>query len=166
MWCGLFIRTANSDSRIGTDFGGLNLFDPHRQCFTRFQHDDHIPSSLSNNSVRAIAEDKEGNLWLATFGGGLEKWDPEKGVFSHFRDDLQDTLSLSSNFLQSLYIDGSGMIWIGTFGGGLNRFDPETKQCTHFTDNNSDLADNVIYGVSGDEQGDIWCSSNRGLSEI
>jgi ligand-binding sensor domain-containing protein/serine phosphatase RsbU (regulator of sigma subunit) len=162
------VRAIYQDSKkrlwIGTDFGGLNVFDPQHQRFVRYQHDEHVPASLSNNSVRAIAEDKAGKLWLGTFGGGLEKWDPEQGHFTHYRNNAQDTCSLSSNFLQSLYIDDAGIIWIGTFGGGLNRFDPATGHCRHFTDSNSDLADNVIYGVLGDEKGNIWCSSNRGLS--
>ncbi len=163
-----FVRVMYQDRKgrfwIGTDFGGLDRFDAQRQRFVRIQHDDRDPGSLSNNSVRAIAEDQAGTLWLGTFGGGLEKYNPETNTFTHYRNNLQDTRSISSNFLQSLYIDRDGIIWIGTFGGGLNRFDPQSGQFSHFTDSNSELADNVIYGVLGDEQGHIWCSSNRGLA--
>ena len=179
-----FIRDIYEDSNgrlwIATDFGGLNLFDKDTESFYRIQHDPDNPNSLPINTLRAVAEDRDGNLWIGTFGGGLSKLvlNPEEkkkvhnevfntdgNVFTTYQHNPKNVNSLSNNSIQSIYIDNNGIIWLGTFGGGLNRFDPVTENFTLFTDENSDLPNNVIYSVLGDEHGNIWMSSNRGITK-
>ena len=167
---------------IGTDEEGLNKYNRSADNFTRFTHNPDDPTSLSYNSVRAIAQDSSGVLWIGTFGGGLNKlvlnkdegrrkgaseiFKPEKPIFIRYRHNPRNKNSLSNNSIQSIYIGDDGILWIGTFGGGLNRFDPKTEKFEHFTEANSDLPNNVIYGVLGDNQGNIWVSSNRGISKF
>ncbi|MFC2094531.1 two-component regulator propeller domain-containing protein [Bacteroidota bacterium] len=179
-----FIRDIYEDSKgrlwVATDFGGLNLFDKETGTFYRIQNDPENPNSLPNNSLRAVVEDKSGNLWIGSFGGGLSKlvlnpadkkkerrevFDTGGEIFTNYQHDPSDINSLSDNSIQSIFIDDDGIIWIGAFGGGLNRFDPETETFTLFTDENSDLPNNVIYSVLGDEKGNIWMSSNRGITK-
>ena len=159
------IRVIFADSQhrlwIGTESGGLLRYDFARHAFIRVIR---TPDADGSASVRAIAEDPAGRLWLGTFGGGLECWDPATGARKIYHNDPQDVTTLSSNYLQSLWIDHSGLVWIGTFGGGLNRLDPATESFIHFTEQNSGLPENAVYAVLGDDQGNIWCSSNRGLS--
>jgi serine phosphatase RsbU (regulator of sigma subunit)/ligand-binding sensor domain-containing protein len=179
-----FIRDIYEDSKgrlwVATDFGGLNLFDRETETFYRIQNDPDNPNSIPNNSLRAVAEDKFGNLWIGSFGGGLSKlvlnpadkkkerkevFDTGGEIFTNYQHDPSDLNSLSDNSIQSIFIDDDGIIWIGTFGGGLNKFDPESETFTLFTDENSDLPNNVIYSVLGDEKGNIWMSSNRGITK-
>ena len=166
---------------LGTDRGGLNRYNRKEDNFTRFTHNPNDPNSLSQNTVRAIAQDSSGVLWIGTFGGGLNKlvlsdnnktnnkgsevFLPEKAIFTHYIHNPRNKNSLSNNSIQSIYIDKAGILWIGTFGGGLSRFDPKLEQFEHFTEENSDLPNNVIYGVLGDDKGNIWVSSNRGISK-
>ncbi|MFY0625822.1 MAG: response regulator [Reichenbachiella sp.] len=55
---------------IGTNGGGLNLYNPKRKAFSHHQKTNK-PKSLSYNKIRAIKEDELGNLWIGTEGGGL-----------------------------------------------------------------------------------------------
>ena len=64
------------------------------------------------------------------------------------------------------YEDEKGYIWISTYGGGLNRFDPKTEEFLHFTESNSDIPNNAVYGVLPDEQGNLWMSTNNGISKF
>jgi len=166
---------------IGTNDGGLNRYNRAEHNFTHFRHNPDDPNSISHNSVRAIAQDSSGVLWLGTFGGGLNKLvlsdsnernkarsevlQPDKAIFTRYTYNPRDKNSLSNNSIQSIYVDRKGILWIGTFGGGLNRFDPRTEKFEHFTEANSGLPNNVIYGVLGDNPGNIWVSSNRGISK-
>jgi len=181
-----FIRTIFEDRSgnlwIGTDIGGVSLYNREQDNFTRILNDPDDPYSLSANSVRAIAQDSAGVLWFGTFGGGLDKlilnqdmgkgkrqsemFDSHKLTFTHYQHDPNNINSISSNSIQSIFIDKKGIFWIGTFGGGLNRFDPRTETFAHYTENNSELPNNVIYAVLGDDHGNIWVSSNRGLSKF
>ena len=58
---------------IGTYFGGLNSFDGKK--FTHYRHNDNDSSSLANDNVWEIFEDREQNLWIGTLGGGLDLFD-------------------------------------------------------------------------------------------
>jgi serine phosphatase RsbU (regulator of sigma subunit)/ligand-binding sensor domain-containing protein len=148
---------------IGTEGGGLNKFDRRTETFLSYVNEPADTTSISGNIVRTIAEDPSGNLWVGTFGSGINKFDTKKGTFRRFQHNERDPNSLSSDLVQSIYLDTAGILWIGTFGGGLNRMDTRTEKFDCFTQQNSELPNNVIYGVLGDEGGNIWFSSNSGL---
>ncbi len=150
---------------IGTKGGGLNKFDPRTGQFTRYQHNPANPNSLGNNDVYAMYEDRHATLWVSTYGGGLNKLDRASGQFTRYQYAPDDPASLSNNDVYSLWEDGSGILWVGTANGGLNRFDPETGQFARFGQAEG-LASNVIYGVLGDEQGNLWLSTSKGLSKF
>ncbi len=115
--------------------------------------------------VWATFKDIEGNLWLGTNHKGLLKFSSSTGLWTRFSHDPADSNSISHNWIQSIYEDDKGEIWIGTRGGGLNRFEPETEKFTCYTENDG-LANDVIYGVLGDRHGNLWLSSNQGISRF
>ena len=55
----------------------------------------------------------------------------------------------------------SGEIWIGTNEGGINTFDGNSF--TPITKENG-LVDNVIYDFLHDNEGNVWISTNNGIS--
>ncbi|MEZ4764422.1 MAG: triple tyrosine motif-containing protein [Calditrichia bacterium] len=58
-------------------------------------------------------------------------------------------------------------MWLGTAGGGLVEMieQPDgTINFKHYTSKN-DLANNVVYGILEDEDGNLWMSSNKGISK-
>jgi hypothetical protein len=115
-----------------------------------------INDGLSNNIVRAIAQDSAGFMWFGT-ENGLNRYDGY--TFKVYKHDPESPLSLSQNHVEVIHVDKSGIIWIGTYGGGLNRFDPKTEQFTHYkhdpSDSNSISAD-VIYSILEDKFGFLW----------
>jgi diguanylate cyclase (GGDEF)-like protein len=70
---------------VGTD-RGLNLFDRNSRKFIVYRHDPaHPERSLSNDNIRAIAQDSAGLIWVGTVGGGLNILDPETGRITQLR---------------------------------------------------------------------------------
>ncbi|MCH9028316.1 MAG: response regulator, partial [Bacteroidetes bacterium] len=55
-------------------------------------------------------------------------------------------------------------LWIGTAGGGLNLFDKENERFIHITEKDG-LPNDVVYGILPDEKGNLWLSTNKGLSK-
>ena len=60
--------------------GGLNRFiPPHpgdetaKGTFARYFHQPNNPQSLSDNIIRSIFEDRQGILWIATYGDGVNR---------------------------------------------------------------------------------------------
>jgi len=152
------------DIWIGTQ-GGLNLFDRKTEKFYVYQHDPNDPASISENQIRRIFEDHHGNLWIATYGGGLNLFNPANNSFTIFKNNLRDPGSISSNFIYSIFLDSRQNLWIGTYGGGLNRYDYDTGTFENFKKTDG-LANDLVYGIMEDINGNIWMSTNRGLSKF
>lgn len=102
---------------IGTEGGGLLLFDRKKQNFTRYIVADGLPS----NSILNILEDNEGNLWCSTFNG-LSKFNSQQKKFKNYyaTDGLQ---SNQFNYNAALRLSNGEFL----FGGinGFNKFFPD-----------------------------------------
>jgi ligand-binding sensor domain-containing protein len=104
--------------------------DPVREdgrSFTRYVHDPADSSSLSGNSVTALCETSQGDLWVGTWGGGLDRLNPSTHRFEHFRETPDPRAGIPNNFVRSLAEDRSGVLWIGTWGGRARRVRSEGK---------------------------------------
>jgi transcriptional regulator with PAS, ATPase and Fis domain/ligand-binding sensor domain-containing protein len=72
---------------------------------------------LPQNSVRAIAQTRDGHLWVGTFAG-LARFDGVK--FTIF--NTGNTPALQSDVIFALHEDRQGALWIGTGGSGLVKY--------------------------------------------
>jgi diguanylate cyclase (GGDEF)-like protein len=156
---------------VGTYKGGLNRMQRRSGEFIRYQHDSSNPTSLSNDRVVAITEAAEdGVLWIGTDGGGLNRFDPEQGTFSHYRFDDSDPSSLSSDNVWAVHRDRSSRLWVGTQGAGLNRWEPSDRLAHVGRFKRYDIKDGLpsatINGILEDDSGNLWISTNRGISRF
>src|SRR6185369_3522589 len=71
-------------------------------------------NGLPQNTVRAIAQTRDGYIWLAT-DDGLVRFDGMRFVIF----DRQNTQAMKSSVILTLFEDDSGALWIGTDGGLL-----------------------------------------------
>ncbi|PCK08343.1 MAG: hypothetical protein COA42_09515 [Alteromonadaceae bacterium] len=78
--------------------------------------------------MRAIAEDKAGNLWFGTAGGGVNKWNRSTNEFKAYQVEH----GLAHNTVMGILEDKQGKMWFSTIHG-LSRFDPETETFRTFT---------------------------------
>ena len=84
---------------------------------------------LPATTIPALARDREGYLWIATWDG-LARYD---GVgFQVWRHDPDDPASLPGNVVQALHIDGQDRIWVATENGGLSMMGAERKGFRHY----------------------------------
>jgi len=94
---------------VGTPRGLARIFDGH---VTSFADLDGYPAF----GIRAILEDRHGNLWLGSSREGL--WRLRGSEVKRF---TRENESLSSNSVTVLRESREGALWIGTMDGGLNR---------------------------------------------
>ena len=76
-----------------------------------------IKDGLSQNTVNAILQDKQGFLWFGT-KDGLNRFD---GL--SFRIFKKEESDLGNNFITALYEEKEGSIWVGT-DAGVFVYDP------------------------------------------
>jgi ligand-binding sensor domain-containing protein len=125
-----------------------------------YKHDSNDSTSLSDNNIRDLAADDEGNLWIATQGGGLNRLILEEERFVHYVNDPKDKNSISGNAVWSLMIDTNSNIWAGTWSNGLVKFDPKTEIFQRHKANTKD----PVLAIYEDPQGIIWYGS-KGLNK-
>jgi signal transduction histidine kinase/ligand-binding sensor domain-containing protein/CheY-like chemotaxis protein/AraC-like DNA-binding protein len=112
-----------------------------------------------------IYQDKEDIFWIGT-EKGLIRFNQVTGSFHKYVNDLSDSNTLNNNYIKSLCPDPRDpekYLWIGTAGGGLNRLNKKEGTFVAYTTRDG-LPNNVIYGILSDTNGNLWLSTNRGLS--
>ena len=65
---------------------------------------------LVHNSIWALAEDRQGNVWIGTLGGGVQRLDCQTGRFITLNTDNSP---LPSNYISSLHTDSGGRLLVG-----------------------------------------------------
>ena len=162
------VKCILQDSRGFMWFGtrdGLNRYDGYK--FIVYKNEPENPFSISHDFIADIIEDKDGNLWIATWGGGINKFDRQKNRFTNYRHDPKNTISLSSDFTTSLIQDHAGNIWVGTDGAGLNRYEPNKNSFTRYAPeqgNNKSLSSMTVFDILEDSRHNIWIATNDGLN--
>jgi signal transduction histidine kinase/ligand-binding sensor domain-containing protein/CheY-like chemotaxis protein len=153
---------------VGTTNAGLALYDPTAEFpnrFKRYAHDPADPDSLSDNNVWSIAEDREGNLWVACYGGGLNILDRKTGHFRHLRQDGDEDKCLPTDLITAITFDQEGALWVGTDGSGVLRMDARSSHFTshvRYEGSASSMSANVVRSFYQDRQGHLWIGTFLG----
>ena len=113
---------------------------------------------LSENVVRAIAEDADGNLWVGTENHGLNFFKDGKFISYHAQEN-----GLPGNDISCLNADKDGVLWVGTSGHGMARF--QNGKWTRYSTDNGLASDSISYLLE-DDAGYLWIGSNMGLMRI
>lgn len=111
---------------IATWNQGLLRFDPRTGEVESFAPIDGDARSLRHPSVRALALEETGSLWVAT-GAGLSKWDPRTGRFAHFGEQE----GLPPGAVYGLEFEGTEWLWMST-NAGLLRLNVKTGATRRF----------------------------------
>lgn len=146
------VKTGDGYLWTGT-FEGLARFDG--VDFTVF--DSVNTPEMKSNFVRALLEDRAGNLWIGIDGGGLLR-----------RTDNQFTRyskseGLPSDNVISLLEDRAGNLWIGTDGSGLSVL--REGKLTNYTVRDG-LPDKRIWALAEDDEGALWLGTDNGLARL
>ncbi len=149
----------------GTDNGGVNKIISHKDSF-RIQVIDKS-KGISNNSVFDIHKDKDGHLWLATFGGvNVLTFENDSFHIDHLRGGRE----IPSDQITSIAEDNDGALWFGTYDGGIFqiargkktnqnfKLDIISRKVSAFDPSNGFNAKTIwkIFSASGNE---LWFAS-------
>ena len=96
-------------------------------------------------------KDKDGNLWIGTYGAGLMKYNGRSYKYYTTEDGL------SHNYIHCMLQDSKGTIWFGT-GAGVNAFDGE--KFTHYGPADG-FCNSYIGSIVEDKAGNIWFGTDR-----
>jgi len=108
---------------VGTRGSGLNIFNEKDQRSKRIKY--RVKNDIYGGSVRSIAENDDGSLWLGTWGDGLIELDKNYNEIHRYVTNPNSVNSISDDKVRLIKKDKLGNFWIGT-NIGLNYFNPKT----------------------------------------
>ncbi len=148
---------------------GLLKYNRNTNSVTPVWIDPNPPALLSKTwntgdfAVQSIFQDRQGILWIGSFGGNLLKLDPANGNIEHYL--LEDKKTSEKFPIQSICDEDENTLWIGT-NNGLVLFDKTTGTILqhHVYEENNDhsLSDNNVTRVLKDKSGSLWVGTIMG----
>lgn len=131
---------------------------PDRPLFRSFGSAEGLPSA----TVYKLAQDRTGNLWIATTDG-LARYD---GIgFEVWRHRPDQPHSLPGNDVQYVYVDRRDRVWAGITRAGLARLDRDSGEFLnwrHDPDDDSSLPGDEVWSIAEDADGSIWIGTYQG----
>ncbi|HKJ42700.1 MAG TPA: two-component regulator propeller domain-containing protein [Sunxiuqinia sp.] len=157
---------------IGT-LRGLDIFQLKSRTFLHVHEKMNLQETLE---VGCLLLDNHHRLWVGT-RNGLYRF-KEKDIdnftsrtsqikYDTFFNQPSDSVSLPGNYVISLLETKDGAVWIGTYGSGVCKFveDGDNGHFVRYTEEEG-LCNNVAYAMEQDLQGNIWISTDMGLSKF
>lgn len=148
---------------IGTEGGGMNLYNTTTQQYTHFIHNADDGKSLPHNNVKCIFKDSDGIFWIGTSGGGVSVYDPVNHTYKKYTDK-EIGIRSDVGWVYSIDQDQEGILWFGQFDSGLSWYDKNTGKYGRFDeymDDSFHFAE--IRKVFVDSGNRIWIGTDNGL---
>ena len=172
---GDFINSACEDMiNHGIWFGstrGIHFYDKRKDTFTRVLFDQ---SDNEFEAVYALLIDRKKRLWVGTTQGVFIVDLPsfaksnKRFDYKYLRYKLDNPESTQLEKINSILEDRNGTIWLGGNGSGLYQLMSDKNN--HFVfkcyTTRHGLPNNTILGMAEDGQGNLWLTTNDGLSRL
>jgi len=112
---------------------------------------------LTQNTVRAIIQDKKGFIWAGTLDG-LNKYDGYK--LQAYKPDLNKINSLVDHRVKDIFQDREGLIWIKSYRNEFNCYDPVKDFFYNFSVIGNDKKKVFYSSYYQANNSDIWLWGN------
>lgn len=147
--------------------------DESKAWLNKFVNQDGI--SYDIYQVFALAEDREGQMWVGTNTGLFVIDNPKtffnNGVFKQIKVPRNDGTGLadyllSGTYIKSIQVDGANRKWIGTNDDGIYLISADGLETIHhFTMENSPLPSNSIVSIAiNDRSGEVFIGTDKGIA--
>ncbi|MBP9120891.1 MAG: hypothetical protein KBF59_08495, partial [Ignavibacterium sp.] len=148
---------------------GLNRYDGYN--FKVFKNIPSDSTSLTDNFIFSIYEDKTGSLIIETQTGNFNKYNPITESFSLIKKDDFDLVNIKGSSLGAFCVESKGNQWRGGLSKpiGLNRIDSKNGKEITFKHNPSDptsLINDKVYSIYRDKKGNLWVGTFDGLDKL
>lgn len=160
----LFIRdvyeSKNGKYYIGCFLdGGLIELNPKDNSIKVYKNIENDNTSITNNSIRCITEDKFGNIVIGT-SHGVNFLNPSTGKFTHYTTND----GLPNNNIYGILIDSNNNLWMST-NCGISKFNTKTKIFENYTVIDG-LQDNEFNGNAyfKNKDGDFYFGGINGFN--
>lgn len=151
-----FSEGADGKMWIGTQTGIYTYAD------NQLAYEKELNDQLPDLMVHGIIRDKEGKLWIGTFGKGVVVFDMHQRKIHNFTIEE----GFPSNAVNFMTKDSHGRILVATRNGIILFAD--TARPEKFTAYGAEqgLMNTQVRAIQEDRDGNLWCSTNGGISRL
>ena len=147
-------------------------------CLSSAQQLPPLPSADDRGvHVLALAADREGAVWVGTYGQGIYRLSPGVAAWEHLSWSSDSaTRSISGDFVQALAFGARGEIWYGTIGRGWGVSIDSGKTWTNWDSQGQNVVPNgivtrgdTVYVATADgihrsfDRGETWSAITDSL---
>lgn len=120
---------------------------------------------LQYRFVSDIIEDAQGNIWFATYANGAYCYNPSTEEYTHYAYDADDPDGICHYKITYLFVDSKQRLWLASESRGICMFDDTTGKFIHYGVKDG-FSNDVIYAIVEDDMGNLWLSTNAGLTRF
>ena len=142
------------DNTFNTDPATLSNHHAKQKIEMNLQN---VDTAYNPNYIVAIEVDKNGTVWIGTWGGGLARFDGEKFLNYTVKDGLP------SNHVFMLHEDKNGILWVGT-SNGMSQID--NGNFTNKITTHEGLFSNTVFSMDSQQDEILWVGSFGGVSRL
>lgn len=127
------------------------------------------PYILSNNQIKNVKKDIQGQIWIATDHGGINIINKKLHTIKYIKSDLFNERSILQNSINYLYCDDNGGVWVGYYKRGISYYNESifkfrTDHLSEFSRIKNFTAD--VNHFAEDKKGILWVGTSNGLISI
>ena len=120
--------------------------------------------------IQTISRDDEGIFWIGTVAAGLFRFDPDSMETDNPMIEPVEITGVNAKYgaftkINKIEVGEPGVLWLGT-KDGLVKMDMRSGENFFFNTANTQIPDNMIYGVLRDGEGSMWLSTNKGICKF
>lgn len=167
-----FVELDKSKILVGTN-NGLDVFNPGKNSFLHVHDKMNLDKTIE---VGCLLADQKERVWVGTRNGlfrfsinDLLELSAQTSTikFDTFFNQSNDSVSLPGDYVISILETKTGNIWFGTYGNGICKYvdNQDESYFVNYTEEHG-LCNNVAYAIEEDLQGNLWISTDKGLSKF
>lgn len=146
-------------------WNGLNLYNKENNKYRYFNVNNSSENSISSNKFnwapKLIAEDLDGDIWIAT-QYGLNSYNKKTNKFLNYK---------KTQNIWTITVDSKNNIWFGTQDEGLFKYNKKDNKFQNFKHDSakplSSIGKGIVYAILEGRDGIIWIgTSEGGLSKL
>jgi ligand-binding sensor domain-containing protein/two-component sensor histidine kinase len=162
----MLYQSRTGDIYVATFMSGLFIIPGNLKNINdtgQWIHIDNTNSQLPNNNIYAIAEDKNGTIWLGTYKG-LSNYDPTTKRLRNVYVPAGANI-VSPFIIRTLFVDDKNVLWVGTDEGLTLIKGNKVVQKFYSDDGDSNsLNNNRVTIIYSDHNKNIWIGTKSGLN--
>jgi diguanylate cyclase (GGDEF)-like protein len=158
-----FLEISSDTLWMGTDGNGVVAYSVGATGVRMIAHDTAVPSSLPGDSVRALMQDRSGNVWAAT-DLGIARHDPNARTAFALLPSTHEDRAIANTNVRGIFVDTRERIWLGMSSGRIDIIDLGKGLIRHLQLGGNQTRRDVQSFAEGPD-GSIWVGT-QGLARV